>query len=157
MVLAWGSPLAALRACLWESHMWVPEAVWMSTSRRAEKVGPSRGWGSPGRNPGRVLYLTREPPSLVLSARGGPPGQEQPGSQLEARRLPQTKRRGGRGLPPPNPVCRVQSHHPWALLPECWPIPQGHGKPQCLQGHHYLLWVKHRSSSFSTAGITQEP
>lgn len=69
--------------------MWVPEAVWMSTSRRAEKVG---------RNPGRVLHLTREPPSLVLSARGGPPGQEQPGSQLEARRLPQTKRGGAGGV-----------------------------------------------------------
>jgi hypothetical protein len=58
------------------------------------------------------LLLTKgKPPLELLSQEGGPLGQEELGSQLEARRLPRTRGEGHKGMAPPNPAGESKTMH----------------------------------------------
>lgn len=96
-----------------------------------EGAGQSRQKSRPGFAPHKESPLPGS-----LSQGGGPLGQEEPGSQLEARRLPKTRGEGQKGYCSSKPNLGYPKTPRWPLAPECWPVPGADGKPQCLQGHH---------------------
>lgn len=134
-----------------------PEVVWTASSSTAEKVGPWRGWGGRRESrPGFAPYKGDPLPSS-LSQKGGPPGQEKPGSQLEARRLPRTRGEGPKGYCSSKPCLGCQKPStPLAPLPRALANPWGRWETtRAARTPISLLWLKHCSSSFAIAHITR--
>lgn len=69
-----------------------------SSPEQLERCGPGGGGAISAEIQAGFCTSQRKPPSLARSAQGGgPPGQEESGSQLEARRLPRTRGEGQEG------------------------------------------------------------
>lgn len=103
----------------------------------------------------RFCTSQRRPPPLLPQPGGGPPGQEKPGSQLEARRLPRTRGEGPNGVL----LLRTLSGLSEAINSP-GPSPQSSGQSLGKMGNHKgckdpisLLWLKH--CSFAIAHITR--
>lgn len=134
-----------------------PEGVWTASSSTAEKVGPWRGWGSQRESRPGFAPHKGDPLPCSLSQGGGPPGQEKPGSQLEARRLPRTRGEGPEGYLLLQTLSGLSE-----AINSPGPSPQSSGQSLGKMGNHKgckdpisLLWLKHCSSSFAIADITR--
>lgn len=117
-----------------------------------EGAGQSRQKSRPGFAPHKESPLPGS-----LSQGGGPLGQEEPGSQLEARRLPKTRGEGQKGY------CSSKPSLGCPKTP-AGPCPQSAGPSLGQMENHSackdtisLLRVKHCSSSFSIANTAGEP